>query len=93
MYYFEIFDKGKFVELTSQGKLETTLKNWRPKLRLHRISGIRPAEYPVQPGLRIRIRIRSDPECFALIRIRFYHSGSGSDPGEEEGRNLLVTVN
>ena len=33
-------------------------------------------------GLRIRIRIRSDPECFARIRIRNYHSGSGSDQYE-----------
>ena len=27
----------------------------------------------------LRIRIRSDPECFPQIRIRYYHSGSGSD--------------
>ena len=36
----------------------------------------------------LRIRIRSDPECFA--RIRNYHSGSGSDPGEEEGRKINI---
>ena len=42
----------------------------------------RPLEFYQKPEL--RIRIRSDPECFARIRIRNYHSGSGSDPGEEE---------
>ena len=36
----------------------------------------------------LRIRIRSDPECFARIRIRNYYSGSGSDTGEEEGRKF-----
>ena len=34
----------------------------------------------------LRIRIRSYPECFPLIRIRYYHSGSGSD----QYKNLFI---
>ena len=33
-----------------------------------------------------------DPECFPWVRMQiwYYHSGSGSDPEEEEGRKFNI---